>query len=63
VVLFEHRLREAGVATPDELRSLQDGVEAEVEDIVRFADESPNPDVGELYRYLYGGEWEMYRDA
>ncbi len=63
VVLFEHQLREAGVAGAEDLKQLQDAVEAEVEQIVRFSDESPDPAVDELYRYLYGGEWEMYRDA
>jgi dihydrolipoamide dehydrogenase/pyruvate dehydrogenase E1 component alpha subunit len=63
VVRFEAQLREAGIATADELREMQDGVEAEVEETVRFSDESPNPDVDELYRYLYAGEWEMYGNA
>jgi len=63
VVRFEQRLLEAGVAGADELKRLKDGVEAEVEDAVRFSDESPNPAVDELYRYLYAGEWEMYGNA
>ncbi|HXM56467.1 MAG TPA: dihydrolipoyl dehydrogenase [Candidatus Dormibacteraeota bacterium] len=63
VVRFEAQLREAGIASADELRKLQDGVEAEVEETVRFSEESPNPAVDELYRYLYAGEWEMYGDA
>jgi len=63
VVRFEAQLREAGIATADELRAMQDGVEAEVEETVRFSDESPNPAVDELYRYLYAGEWEMYGNA
>jgi dihydrolipoamide dehydrogenase/pyruvate dehydrogenase E1 component alpha subunit len=63
VVGFEKQLREAGIAGAGELEKLQDSVEAEVEEIVRFSDASPNPAVDELYRYLYGGEWEMYRDA
>ena len=63
VILFEHQLQEAGVATADELKQIQDGVESEVEEIVRFSDESPNPAIDELYRYLYADEWEMYRDA
>jgi dihydrolipoamide dehydrogenase/pyruvate dehydrogenase E1 component alpha subunit len=63
VVLFEHQLQEAGIASAEDLKQLQDAVAAEVEEVVRFSDESPNPSVDELYRYLYGGEWEMYRDA
>ena len=63
MVRFEVQLRDAGIATADELREIQDGVEAEVEETVRFSDESPNPAVDELYRYLYAGEWEMYGNA
>ena len=63
VVRFEVQLREAGIASADELRAIQDGVEAAVEETVRFSDESPNPAVDELYRYLYAGEWEMYGNA
>ena len=63
LVVFEHRLQEAGIVGADDLKRVQDSVEAEVEEIVRFSDESPNPDVDELYRYLYAGEWEMHRDA
>src|SRR5207302_7660099 len=44
LVLFEHRLQEAGIAGAEDLKRLQDAVEAEVEEIVRFSDESPNPD-------------------
>jgi TPP-dependent pyruvate/acetoin dehydrogenase alpha subunit len=45
------------------VKRLKDGVAAEVDETVRFSDESPNPDVDELYRYLYAGEWEMYGNA
>jgi dihydrolipoamide dehydrogenase/pyruvate dehydrogenase E1 component alpha subunit len=63
VFLFEHQLEEAGMATSAELERIQKEVESEIEEIVRFSDESPNPAVDELYRYLYAGEWEMYGDA
>jgi dihydrolipoamide dehydrogenase/pyruvate dehydrogenase E1 component alpha subunit len=63
VVLFEHQLREAGIVGAEDLKQLQDAVEAEIEEVVRFSDESPDPAVEELYRYVYGGEWEMFRDA
>jgi pyruvate dehydrogenase E1 component alpha subunit len=60
VFSFEHRLQEAGIAGADDLKRIQAEVETEVEETVRFSDESPNPDVDELYRYLYAGEWEVY---
>jgi pyruvate dehydrogenase E1 component alpha subunit len=63
VARYEQRLLEAGVVGTDELKRVKDGVEAEVEETVRFSNESPNPAVDELYRYLYAGEWEMFRNA
>jgi pyruvate dehydrogenase E1 component alpha subunit len=63
VVRFEQQLLDAGVVDADEVKRLKDGVAAEVDETVRFSDESPNPDVDELYRYLYAGEWEMYGNA
>jgi dihydrolipoamide dehydrogenase len=63
VVRFQQRLQDAGVVDAGELKRLQEGVETEVEETVRFSDESPNPAVDELYRYLYAGEWEMYGNA
>jgi dihydrolipoamide dehydrogenase len=63
VIRFEHQLVEAGIASAAEIKELQDRVEASVEQTVRFSDESPNPPVDELYRFLYAGEWEMYGNA
>ncbi len=63
VLLFEQQLREAGIATADDMAQIQSRVDEEVEDVVRFSDESPNPAVDELYRYLYAEEWELYGDA
>jgi dihydrolipoamide dehydrogenase len=60
---FEDQLLKAGIASGEELERIRSEVEAEVEETVRFADESPNPPVEELYRYLYAGEWEMYEHA
>jgi pyruvate dehydrogenase E1 component alpha subunit len=58
VLLFEHRLQEAKLVTAAELRELQAEVQQQVEDAVAFADESADPPVDELYRYLYGEEFE-----
>jgi dihydrolipoamide dehydrogenase/pyruvate dehydrogenase E1 component alpha subunit len=63
LLLFEHKLQEAGVATEGDLRGVQESVTTEVDEVVRFADESENPAVGELYRYLYAGEWEVAADG
>jgi TPP-dependent pyruvate/acetoin dehydrogenase alpha subunit len=33
-------------------------IDAEVQEIIRFADESPEPRAEDLYKYTYAGEWE-----
>ncbi|HEY8644241.1 MAG TPA: dihydrolipoyl dehydrogenase [Candidatus Dormibacteraeota bacterium] len=53
VVRFEHELEKAKVATGAELREVRNQVEAQVDEVVKFADESPEPPVKELYRFLY----------
>jgi pyruvate dehydrogenase E1 component alpha subunit len=58
VLRFENRLLEGKIASREDLQKVQADVEAEVDEIVRFSDASPNPKVEELFRYLYAGEWE-----
>jgi pyruvate dehydrogenase E1 component alpha subunit len=58
VLRFEKQLQEAGVASKDDLEEVRAEVEKQVEEIVKFSDESPNPKADELYHYLYAGEWE-----
>jgi dihydrolipoamide dehydrogenase len=58
VLRFEKQLEDAKVASRADLEKVQADVEKEVEEIVKFSDESPNPKANELYRYLYAGEWE-----
>ena len=59
VLLFEHRLLEAKLASKEELERMDEELQARVEEVVRFADQSPNPPVEELYRHLYGGEFAV----
>jgi pyruvate dehydrogenase E1 component alpha subunit len=61
VIRFELQLVEHRVASREDLERIQDEVDREVEEIVRFSDESPSPDVGELYRYLYADGSEVAR--
>jgi len=56
--LYEHRLTAARIAAEEDLKEIRDEVEAEVDAAVKYADESPNPPVAELFRYLYAGEFE-----
>jgi dihydrolipoamide dehydrogenase len=58
VLRFEQQLLDAGVASKEDLEKVQAEVDKEVEEIVKFSDESPTPKPEELYRYVYAGEWE-----
>jgi pyruvate dehydrogenase E1 component alpha subunit len=57
VVYFEHQLREARLVDDNELQRIHQEVDNEVEETVRFADQSPDPPKEELYKFLYAGEW------
>ncbi|MGK7941920.1 MAG: pyruvate dehydrogenase (acetyl-transferring) E1 component subunit alpha [Crocosphaera sp.] len=48
VYLIEHNL-----ANQDELDDIKQKVQASVDDAVRFAEESPEPDPNDLYRYVF----------
>jgi pyruvate dehydrogenase E1 component alpha subunit len=48
-----HRLRQADLVDDGELDGLRQAVEAEVDDAMRFAEESPDPEPAALYRDVY----------
>ena len=58
IVAFEHELEKSGLADEEYFKSVRQEVEADVQDIIKFADESPDPKVDDLYKYVYAGEWE-----
>src|SRR6266852_4603855 len=58
IVFFKHELETSGLADEEYFKSVRVEVEAEVQEIIKFADESPDPKVEELYRYAYVGEWQ-----
>ena len=49
IALFEDKLKAAGVMTDDDIKATNDRVDAEIEECVRFADESSDPSADELY--------------
>jgi len=59
--LFEHRLTSAKIAAEEDLNQVREEVQEQVDAAVKFADESPNPPVEELFRYLYADEFETVR--
>ena len=50
------QMQKRKMANADELQKIDDSVIAEVEDAVKFADESPEPELKDLYRDVYAGE-------
>ncbi len=53
IVLFAERLVRDGVLTEEQVQALHDEVAAEVDDAVRFTDESPYPDPSVAFKDLY----------
>ncbi len=58
IVAFEHELETSGLADEEYFKRVRQEVDAEVRDIIQFADESPDPNPDELYRYVYAGQWD-----
>ncbi|GAC1508716.1 MAG: hypothetical protein NVS1B3_10200 [Candidatus Dormibacteraceae bacterium] len=58
IVAFEHELEHGGLADEEYFKKVRQEIDAEVQEIIRFADESPDPKVEDLYKYVYSGEWE-----
>ncbi|RMD69636.1 MAG: pyruvate dehydrogenase (acetyl-transferring) E1 component subunit alpha [Bacteroidetes bacterium] len=50
---IEARILDFGLASADELKEIKKRIDAEIEDAVRFADESPFPDPEDLYEDVY----------
>jgi pyruvate dehydrogenase E1 component alpha subunit len=49
IALFEEKLKEHDLITDEEINATNERVDGEVEEIARFAEESPAPDADELY--------------
>src|SRR5690348_8123006 len=58
IVAFEHELETSGLANEEYFKQVRQEVDAEVRDIIRFADESPDPSIEDLYKFTYAGDWE-----
>jgi dihydrolipoamide dehydrogenase len=58
IVFFEHELEKAGLADEEYFKSVRQQIDSEVQEVVKYADESPDPRVDDLYKYVYAEEWE-----
>jgi pyruvate dehydrogenase E1 component alpha subunit len=50
---FVNYLLEHNLATSEELKGIDAQVQETIDEAVKFAEESPEPDAGELYRYIF----------
>jgi dihydrolipoamide dehydrogenase len=58
IVAFEHELEKARLADEEYFKKVRMEIDAEVQDVIKYADESPDPKVEDLYKYVYADEWE-----
>ena len=58
IVAFEHELEKSGLADEEYFKNVRVEVDNEVKDVIQFADESPDPKVDELYKFVYAGQWD-----
>jgi dihydrolipoamide dehydrogenase len=58
IVAFEHELEKAKLADEEYFKKVRMEVDTEVQDIIKYADESPEPKVEDLYKFVYADEWE-----
>jgi dihydrolipoamide dehydrogenase len=58
IVAFEHELEKSGLADEEYFKNVRQEVDAEVREVIEFADESPDPNVADLYKYTYAGQWD-----
>ena len=58
IVAFEHELEQAKLAGEEYFKKVRMEVDAQVQEIIKYADESPDPKVEDLYKYVYADEWD-----
>src|SRR5690348_12323241 len=58
IVAFEHELETNGLANEEYFKNVRVEVDNQVKDIIAFADESPDPNPEDLYKYTYAGQWD-----
>jgi dihydrolipoamide dehydrogenase len=58
IVAFEHELEKSGLADEEYFKNVRQEVDAEVREVIEFADASPDPNVADLYKYTYAGQWD-----
>jgi len=57
---LEHKLLDRGELDEDALDEIRNDIKGQIKEIQKFADESPEPPIEELYTDVYAGEDEYY---
>jgi pyruvate dehydrogenase E1 component alpha subunit len=55
ILRFEKKLLEMKVLTKQKVESIKTSIQKEIDEAIRFAEESPPPDVSELLKDVYAG--------
>jgi pyruvate dehydrogenase E1 component alpha subunit len=58
IVAFEHELEKAKLADEEYFKKVRMEIDSEVQETIKYADESPEPKTEDLYKYVYADEWE-----
>jgi TPP-dependent pyruvate/acetoin dehydrogenase alpha subunit len=61
IALYERRLREKGQISPEALTEMEAEINAVVDEAIRFADQSPHPDLGELYTDILSEKYPLQK--
>jgi len=61
IVMFENRLREAGVVDDKAVEAIEREVKAIVDDAVHFADTSPHPPIEEMYTDILSEHYPLQK--
>lgn len=63
IAIFAARLKASGYADDEKLDSIEKQAEQEVDEAVKFADESPDPEISELMDYIYAPDSSMTEEG
>jgi dihydrolipoamide dehydrogenase len=58
IVAFEHELEKSGLANEEYFKNVRQEIDQEVKDVIQYADDSPEPEVQDLYKYVYAEQWD-----
>jgi pyruvate dehydrogenase E1 component alpha subunit len=61
IVIYEHRLREKGLITDEQVEAITEECKLLVNEAVKFADESPHPDLAELYTDILAEKYPLQK--